>query len=562
MVGSLIKSYAAWLVRGGLGLLGAARSWWCGLRFPGDHARLGLLIALFLTVDLALLSFAWIARWDPTTLVLLVAVGVAVNVLLFVIVTRDRHHSATIIVGMLVSFSLFAINLFGYRTALDHYGEQLFAPVATSRPFGPYGMDGEGSRKHTVVVLLRDQDLHDLEQPWPMPYGEHARILGEIRKAGPRAVMIDFLFVDRRKEDQTLGQLENELRAYEAAKIPLFLAAPKVFASDPKVLPSDPKKPTLTVLHELQDHAQLVPVPRYVDERSHNLYPFFACAWSRNNPKDKEPKDCDGWHRTAAAEIYLHVCTIAKSAMCGRPVLKLGAELEKEELALVWGRKAPDQPTIDATGCASGPSHALLDGCPFTPTMPVNQLMRRTGGLPVARVIRDRIVFYGAGLEAASDIMRPPLHQPLPGVYAHAMALDNLLTYGEHYKRRVERELRIFGYSKHFELTGIAQGIILMTAPILCLWPALKLREWLERRRRSPWRSWSVSLLAYMTLALVFVLAVALYEFKWLDVIPGNWLESVVEVVVGVAAADMFTPQLEKTIEKVLGEPSAQDAGG
>jgi CHASE2 domain-containing sensor protein len=544
MVRPLITSSAAWLARGGLELLGAARSWWCGLRFPGDHARLGLLIALFVTVDLALLSFAWIARWDRATLILLAAVGIAVNVQLFVIATRDRRWSAKIIVGMLVSFFLFVVNLFGYRTALDHYGEQLFAPLAASRPFGPYGVDGEGSRQHTVVVLLRDQDLHGLAQPWPMPYGEHARILGEIRKAGPRAVLIDFLFVEHLRKDETLGQLADELRAYEAAKIPLFLAAPK--------------EPTLTVLRELQDHAQLVPVPRYVDEQIHNLYPFFACAWRLR----ERPKDCDGWHRTAAAEIYLQVCTIAKSPMCGPRVLVIDAALEKEELALVWGRKAPDRSTIGATGCASEASHALQDDCPFTPTVPVNRLMPRTDAPPVAAAIRDRVVFYGARVEAASDLTRPPLQPPLASVYAHAMAFDNLLTYGEHYKRKVDRELPIFGYPKHFELTGVAQGVILMTAPILCLWPALKLREWLERPRRSPWRAWSISLLVYMALALVYVLAVALYEFRWLNVIPGNWLESVVEVVVGVAAADLFTPQLEKTIEKVLGEPSAQDAGG
>jgi hypothetical protein len=38
-----------------------------------------------------------------------------------------------------------------------------------------------------------------------------------------------------------------------------------------------------------------------------------------------------------------------------------------------------------------------------------------------------RYVFYGGNFAMADDLITPPTHEPVPGVFLHAMALDNLL---------------------------------------------------------------------------------------------------------------------------------------
>lgn len=48
-------------------------------------------------------------------------------------------------------------------------------------------------------------------------------------------------------------------------------------------------------------------------------------------------------------------------------------------------------------------------------------------------ILQDKVVFYGADVTAAADLIYPPTHDRLAGVYMHAMAMDNLLTYGPDY---------------------------------------------------------------------------------------------------------------------------------
>ena len=53
----------------------------------------------------------------------------------------------------------------------------------------------------------------------------------------------------------------------------------------------------------------------------------------------------------------------------------------------------------------------------------------------LAEFLEDRYVFYGGNFAMAEDMVTPPTHGPVPGVFLHAMALDNLLRSGGEYKR-------------------------------------------------------------------------------------------------------------------------------
>ena len=57
----------------------------------------------------------------------------------------------------------------------------------------------------------------------------------------------------------------------------------------------------------------------------------------------------------------------------------------------------------------------------------------------VRAAIETRTVFYGAGFQMTGDRVISPGYEELPGVYLHAMAYDNLRTFGREYKRRIVR---------------------------------------------------------------------------------------------------------------------------
>ncbi|MCH7795194.1 MAG: CHASE2 domain-containing protein, partial [Proteobacteria bacterium] len=51
----------------------------------------------------------------------------------------------------------------------------------------------------------------------------------------------------------------------------------------------------------------------------------------------------------------------------------------------------------------------------------------------LAKFLYDRYVFYGGNFAMADDLITPPTHEPVPGVFLHAMALDNLIRRREEY---------------------------------------------------------------------------------------------------------------------------------
>jgi len=54
--------------------------------------------------------------------------------------------------------------------------------------------------------------------------------------------------------------------------------------------------------------------------------------------------------------------------------------------------------------------------------------------------VKDKIVMIGGKFSFTADFIDPPGHAKLPGVYLHAMALDNLLIYGNSYRRPITKD--------------------------------------------------------------------------------------------------------------------------
>ena len=78
----------------------------------------------------------------------------------------------------------------------------------------------------TTVVLFREENLAALSESFPVSYARHAEVLEALSVYRPRAVFVDFAFIDARSsEDQAaLGRAICDLNA--RGKVPVYLAAP------------------------------------------------------------------------------------------------------------------------------------------------------------------------------------------------------------------------------------------------------------------------------------------------------------------------------------------------
>jgi len=81
-------------------------------------------------------------------------------------------------------------------------------------------------QKDTTVVLFREENLAELDEAYPVSYQRHAEVLEALSAYEPRAVFVDFAFIDPRSPEDTerLGQAICELSA--GGRVPVYLASP------------------------------------------------------------------------------------------------------------------------------------------------------------------------------------------------------------------------------------------------------------------------------------------------------------------------------------------------
>jgi hypothetical protein len=95
--------------------------------------------------------------------------------------------------------------------------------------------------------------------------------------------------------------------------------------------------------------------------------------------------------------------------------------------------------------------------CPYTRTITVGHLLAFSADDDVKEALADKTVFYGAGFRLTGDVVASPVYAEMPGVYLHAMAYDNLVTFGRHYKRA----------ARHGLSARITDAVLLLVASIL-----------------------------------------------------------------------------------------------
>ena len=192
--------------------------------------------------------------------------------------------------------------------------------------------------------------------------------------------------------------------------------------------------------------------------------------------------------------------------------------------------------------------------CPFLATISPARLLDERSAMLEAQLrelIKDRVVFYGASLLGASDFIQPPVHAPIGGVYAHAMAFDNLLTFGAAFKRE---ETHLLGWPI---TPGLVQILLLFVTQVVLLYAFRRYQaRVIERYGVAGVAAVAVAAVfwvGHLLAALLVVLATAVVvEFWLLNLMPSNWLEAVLDVLVGRESGVFMAAMIGRVLEGVL----------
>ncbi|MDU1661953.1 MAG: ATP-binding protein, partial [Stenotrophomonas maltophilia] len=120
----------------------------------------------------------------------------------------------------------------------------------------------------------------------------------------------------------------------------------------------------------------------------------------------------------------------------------------------------------------------------------------------VAGLLRDRLVMVGASITSTGDLVQSPVHGLIPGVYLHAMALDNLINKGMDYDREPANFPRLnLHWVDVLELGLLALIIVLKALHARRLAGLPTWTRWQDQESRfftSPYPSWGVVMLVLL----------------------------------------------------------------
>ena len=302
-----------------------------------------------------------------------------------------------------------------------------------------YTYDQTGQDK-TLVVLFREENLATLRESFPISYARHAEVLEALALYEPSAVFVDFAFIDKRP-GQDVAVLSEAICALQAAGVAVYLAASPLAG-----------KAGGDGLRDGLDRSCFTPVDVQMDAETgvSGVLTYRAC---------KSAVSCEPsgllWtpaFKIAAAQVGL-------------------ARADAQQMEIIWGNRvsklneswmdcANDGTLVHLGQMLKENPLASKRKCPHTNTISVVHLLGRFDQKLKDEVVKGRTVFYGGSFEMAGDRVISPVFDDLPGVYLHAMAYDNLLTFRRDYKRAEQHGL---------SLSRVVNGLLLLFTIVLLL---------------------------------------------------------------------------------------------
>jgi hypothetical protein len=297
-----------------------------------------------------------------------------------------------------------------------------------------------------AVLLIDEDDLKSFELDWPIPYSKTASIIRLLACAQAAGVFFDFTA----SEQFNLAEGSEELKAVlsDWSKVPRCNDGQKpnpieVFFGEIDRKNDYNKSITSGMSDDLAGRHRTFWIGSAPDER---IY------WPGRMEFPPEPIS-DASDQSPAFGIARRFCKLPHGdvELCPRP------DLEKAQvpLRLFWSAEVSDDqneflPARPGSDCREPLtfSHGLAvflrlssmgryQTCPPVLTLVARQLYAEDPGNPPP-FLKGRFVFVGANLAGLNDAIQSPVHGYLPGVYYHAVALDNLWHFGVDYPTKPE----------------------------------------------------------------------------------------------------------------------------
>lgn len=304
----------------------------------------------------------------------------------------------------------------------------------------------DDERDRITVVMYDAEFLAATNNAWPISYGAHAdqlRRLANEEGQRPKAIFLDITFGQERA-DPSLQQLTDALCEVHGLGIDVYLAA--LAGNDGRLrvreqlngLTNQKGKPCFT----------MVGVDYEPD-------PLDGIAWTYELSRHQT---FNGWARgTTSGEARAPPYPSAAFKMAEQSA-KLILGKETAPMALIWGHNSATQEMRPSNLDRCRPGERRWTNliprvlrqlwepaiqpplCPYHRTLSMSQLDRMTQE-QLNYDLKEKFVFVGAHVPGYNDFANSPVHGLLPGIHAHAMALDNFLTYKQDYKRQANWEM-------------------------------------------------------------------------------------------------------------------------
>jgi CHASE2 domain len=375
-------------------------------------------------------------------------------------VARSALHSL-----LLAAVALFFLNfnLLGTASPSKRFSQDLvyawFGNEAWLYPrAGAAGRAHEPAPPRVVVVVVDERALALRDARWPVPLQFHAQFLAELEVLRPRAIMLDFLLIDP-APPRDICELLSVGARLRSDGIPLYLA----ITDGADLAPLDAAGCHDSAGRPLRAAQVFTPVSvqRQVDGSDFvsRRYPFEQ-HFDRTVP---------GYGlastglASAAVRIYCeHTPTPAAclARLTATQGVDAGFELAwtpaGDPFNQRWSHVSCNQSISPVRAILNQPALPRESACPPVATLFASALLSPeqdaalgAGNEDLFALADGAFLMVGGNFRGSGDLVTTPLHTLLPGVYYHAVALENLLAFkGEPKIRKEYRRPRLafYGY--------------------------------------------------------------------------------------------------------------------
>lgn len=356
-----------------------------------------------------------------------------------------KNTSAYIIrtLGSNISFVLILIaaiiNPFGIKSATEQESSDTFKNVFSF--FYPSSGQSEIS-----IVLIDDKDLRLGKEHFPPSFIYYSKLIQTIFEMGAESILLDFSLVDPRRDPADLIELASKLHEHKRNQQPVFL--------------------TSTELSTTMESCDQVDVRNFPELREAVASEPHPMARDDARRVDLVLEDaCERFRPAASLSLYAHHCSLRDACResVDDPMFNQSG-FDGRTLSIEWGSILPegvesyhhtykDLPSSCPRGGISGAYEELIRvfgilltfggdpggsaferGCSYHPVIRAGWLLSPAEAGADIDALRNalagRIVLVGLNMVGHNDIGRSPVFGDVPGVFIHAMALDNLIVHG------------------------------------------------------------------------------------------------------------------------------------